>query len=72
MERDEKYKVSHFEPQYLNQEFTLSTFLDFETIPEVYPDIFSGKFDKRLDAGYLIELEDARTEVLAKGYTPDT
>lgn len=29
VEHDEKYQNYHFEPQYLNQEFTLDTFLDF-------------------------------------------
>jgi len=40
-------------------------------VPEVYPDIFSGKFNKRLSPEYLIDLEDARSDVLSKGYTPD-
>ena len=49
----------------------MQTLLEFQTVPEVYPDIFSGKFNKRLSPEYLIDLEDARSDVLSKGYTPD-
>jgi hypothetical protein len=47
VERDEKDRNFHFEPKYLNKDWDAGDWHFMELVPEIYPNIIDGKFNKR-------------------------